>query len=301
MNSAFPAGKPVRDPERFASFLSVGGMFAVFVLLLVVLYPEREILDRMGKMPRWSPVSMHYLQALTRLRPHDLSLQISYAEVLTASGRYTGAIAVLDSIMNRLPASGRRHPLELRLAALKGILDQTPAGDPKRGSLEAEFAATALQLADGSSSLQALRSYLRQAKFAGAAEALSFLEGKDITEPGRTDPVMEESFAGNESDLSADNDPRATARRILAEMSSSADLSTRRRLFMQGIGLLQSANLPDEALAVAESSIDGLSEDRETLLFVTRLALAANRPQVAQKYVKRALRMDYPLSGRGEK
>jgi hypothetical protein len=41
-----------------------------------------------------------------------------------------------------------------------------------------------------------------------------------------------------------------------------------------------------------ETHLGPLHSDRATLIFLTRLALAANQPTRAQKYVRRALKID---------
>ncbi len=54
---------------------------------------------------------------------------------------------------------------------------------------------------------------------------------------------------------------------------------------------LQSGNLLDEALAQAERHGGKLLDDPEVLRYLTRLALAANKPEQASRYVERLLKV----------
>jgi hypothetical protein len=54
---------------------------------------------------------------------------------------------------------------------------------------------------------------------------------------------------------------------------------------------LQSGNQLNEALLAADQQLGSLARDRETLRFLTRLALAAGRPDVADRYARRLIDM----------
>ncbi|MSM38413.1 MAG: hypothetical protein GJT30_02140 [Geobacter sp.] len=291
MNWFSPVNRTSAQRERFASPMAVAGMFLSFVLLLVVLYPEREILALLRTGELGSPVAMHYLRALAGIRPNDGALQLSYAEALVAAKRFSSALPVLDLAAAHLPPSQQRHCLELRLVILQGLLRETPANAPNRQVLEAYFSVTARQLAGSGSSLEDLRRYLGQARFAGAAEALSYLEGK-VTPHGTANSRLDipnlPSEETPESALAA-GDYRKSAQLYFDAMASEPDQLQRRRLYLKGVRTLQAGNLVEEALAAADQYMGAIQVDRDTLIYLTRLALAANRPAKAQEYVKRAL------------
>ncbi|BCA78835.1 hypothetical protein [Desulfuromonas sp. AOP6] len=82
---------------------------------------------------------------------------------------------------------------------------------------------------------------------------------------------------------------RRRAQSAFEQMRTAASLEQRRSLFFKAIRVLQEGNLLMEALAAADAHIGPLAGDRETLIFLSRLALAANRPDLAQVYIRRAL------------
>ncbi len=60
---------------------------------------------------------------------------------------------------------------------------------------------------------------------------------------------------------------------------------------LNALRTLQSGNLLADALSTAEQEIGDLADDHDTLYFVTNLARAAGRPDVADRYVRRLLRL----------
>ena len=97
---------------------------------------------------------------------------------------------------------------------------------------------------------------------------------------------------GRNVDVTDPTEPDAYRRRaqqVFNQMSTATSLEQRRTLFFRALRILQEGNLLLEALAAANAHIGRLAGDRETLIFLTRLALSANRPDLAQVYVRQAL------------
>lgn len=84
---------------------------------------------------------------------------------------------------------------------------------------------------------------------------------------------------------------RADAAAAFAAMASAPTVAQRRIWFLRGVHALQAGNLVREALQEGERHLGVLADDRETLIVMTRIALAANRPDKAQGFIKRALGM----------
>ena len=84
---------------------------------------------------------------------------------------------------------------------------------------------------------------------------------------------------------------RLAARLLMQARAAAATTAEQRRLFIAALRALQAANLLDEALALAEQHLGALANDTLTLEFLTRLALAANRPDLAQRYAILLLRI----------
>lgn len=71
----------------------------------------------------------------------------------------------------------------------------------------------------------------------------------------------------------------------------SASYMKRKEFYIAGLKSLQSGNLLQKAMIAAEQHINGLADDQDVLVFLTRLALAANKPQLANNYITTALKI----------
>ncbi|MFY3386427.1 tetratricopeptide repeat protein [Paracidovorax sp. MALMAid1276] len=113
------------------------------------------------------------------------------------------------------------------------------------------------------------------------------------------------------------NDPNALARQYeqaarealgVSDYQRSADLYILARkatpdpqrakaYFLAALDVLQSGNRPADALALGEREIGPLADDPQVLLRMTRLARSAARPDVADRYIRKLLRMSLALPG----
>ena len=81
------------------------------------------------------------------------------------------------------------------------------------------------------------------------------------------------------------------ARLLMQARTAAVTPAEQRRLFIAALRTLQAAGRFDEALALAERHLGALAGDTVTLEFLTRFALAANRPDIAQRYAILLLRI----------
>ena len=63
----------------------------------------------------------------------------------------------------------------------------------------------------------------------------------------------------------------------------------KRKYYIAALSSLQAGNKVEQAIAVAQQKIGDLANDRKTLIFLTRLALAANHPDLAQQYLQKVM------------
>jgi len=87
-------------------------------------------------------------------------------------------------------------------------------------------------------------------------------------------------------------DYRKAAAICFERMKQADTIAKRRALFFRAVRILQAGNLPLEAFDAGERHMGGLSSDRATLVFLTKVGLAAGQPARAQRLVKKALGMD---------
>lgn len=280
------------EHERFAGPLVIIGLVGAGLLLLVVLYPEKSLLKLLSNQEVSSPAQRRYLEALIRLRSNDSNLVMVLARSYMASKSPLQALETLDQLREPLPEDVRRASQRMRYEALRQHLISLPADSHDLISTRALFAKQIEQLQQDGATRQEMETYLADARRLGDTVSEQRLHA--LPEPPVETSKMNPAVSTADSTVSAAiarRDYRGAASIYFEAMRKSKTTSQRRHFFLSGVRTLQSGNLVAEALAAGETHINGLVEDRETLLFMARLALSANRPDRSQLYIRRALGM----------
>ena len=97
-----------------------------------------------------------------------------------------------------------------------------------------------------------------------------------------------------ETELRSAEHYRKDADTAFSAMEKAATTAERRTHFLKAVQTLQSGNLPLEALQQGERHLPPLANDQGSLMIMTRIALAAGKPDKAQTFIRRALGMDKP-------
>lgn len=293
--SSAPTDAAERD--RFIRPAEIGGIAAMVVLVLFFLFPQKTLLQKVLDQQSWDALTLSYLENLLRVRPHDDEMRLVFARALLESGQM---------------AKARRA-----LAPLLGSGDQALAWQAQWLEYRILRTETYAQPADSSArraGLAQMRAMLRRfAASPGAAGDLDFLarEALALNDPRtaaafyvrlarskKMDPTL---LARAARIVLGIGEYRHSAELYFMAQAASASPDGRRAYFIAGLRSLQAGNLLKEALTAADRHLDGLADDRTTLLFLTRLSLAAGQPQRAQDYVKRLLHLDgSPLPGASE-
>ncbi len=293
MPSNLSADKPkTRVRERFASPLVIALVVGTGLSMLVTLYPEKEILLMLGEGKEHSPAVKQYLEALIRIRPNDLLLRMKLARIYINTDYPEKALGVTNGIdLRRLSKEDARELDNIRYQASLQRLLFASKEKSQWPLAQSEYAAIIESRIKSGAGKTEIAAMLADAAMAGDKFSVRRLES--IIPPSV-------SWGMKSGDQEADEEAGkllvkgnypAAAEAYISYIPKRGTLQQKRRLFFAAIASLQSGNKPVDALALAERNIETFKDDRETLVFVTRVALAANRPQVAQKYVKRALRI----------
>lgn len=278
--------------ERFSPLNVVLGTFFAFILLLALLYPKERLLDTLNHSHAGDAATVRYLEALLRVRPNDSSLRIRLAGELMRVGPPHKALMLMTGFRKQLSPYEQRTVLELRYRALRTILFATDKVEGDRQRYLADFADTARQLANGKSTVSELRRFATDAREAGDQEtSRAFSRQADIL-AAATAPAPTRGMPGDPFAIAlAKGDYRTAAGICFNNMKLADNNSLKRELFIKGVRTLQSGNLLVEAFEAGERHLNGLADDREALVFLTKVGLAAGKPERAQLLIKRALKM----------
>ena len=267
--AALRPGARSRPRLRLISPAALAGLSVLIGAALLVLYPQRELLERIVKARQDDPLTVQYLVNLNRVEPGDAQTALLLAAARLTQGRSDEVLRLVAPLESDADPAVRRRALLLHAAALP---------DAKA---RAAFIATHMNE-------EWAREDLMQVAGIAAAAGDAALRGSVYARlaVAERDPKWFEQTA--RAMLGA-GDYRLSAQLWFGARTLAADRDSARAYYLEGLRTLQSGNLLAEAIAVAETELGDLANDEETILAVVKLALAAGRPDVAERWMKRML------------
>jgi len=267
-----------RPRARLITPWALAGLAALVALVLRALFPQANLLGLLVDAPRGDPLTVSYLANLHRLEPADPETALLLARTRLAQGRTAEALALASLHARSQDPVLRRSAMRIRLDVLREEASQQRPG-------AAAALAEAVRATIGESlSREELLALAGDAAAAGDAE----LEHR----------VYERIAAGVQDAEWLERTARAflgrgeyrfSSRLFFLARRHAASESQARALYLEGVHALQSGNLPREALAAAEEQLGPLANDPQILLELSRLGLAAGRPDAAARYMKQLL------------
>lgn len=256
---------------------------------LALMFPRETLRERLlGQGRTIDGLTLAYLEAWWKVAPDDTGFMSVLAEQYARSGRLEEAEAMLARMqaVQGIDLSGQvlRTRIDIAQQRAYAALPDTPERERHLAqvrSLLAEAATRHWPLAD-------LQTLAMQAREVNATEAAT----RFYQELVRVDRGHAEFWNRKLAEIAlAGGNYRDAARSLFEEQARASTLAEQRSLFLKALQILQSGNLLDEALAEAGRRDGPLLDDPEVLRYLTRLALAANRPDLASRYVERLLRL----------
>ena len=259
------------DRLRFAG----GGQILIFgltvLLILLLVFPGQILHRRLEHTETSDSLTVAYLLAWLKAKPEDNHLRLQLARHLLATGQADRAWDTLQPLLAAPPLDDRdRYRAELlHLDLLERRLWREKPGSLAFMHLQGDYMTVLRALAANPQFED------RLVWFAGRAEAM-----------------------GDASLARAEGNTAMAGRVLMTALDLTERPEHRQQLLMQALRDLQAANRLEEALRMAELHLGPSAHDPAVLEFLARLALAANRPDLAQGYVARLLNQRVGPGGR---
>lgn len=281
---------PSERPRLFSP-LTIAGFGLAVALGLLLVYPhktlEQQLLLRSGN-GRADRLTIEYLKASLKAEPRASGLRLALASQLVDLGAFGEARETLQPAAMLAEASWRMGAawleLEMRVQEAFAVPDDGNLRAPMLERAQAQMRMLVKMPLDTGKMIELGRMALAVNAPQVAARAFRQVAAY----PERLPAAVYAEAAGVSLGL---GEYRTSAELYFRSMAQSQTLDTQREYYLAGLRALQAAGLFDEAMASAEQHIGPLADDTRTLLFLTRLAQACNRPQAAQRYAKRLLRL----------
>ncbi|MCS4510137.1 tetratricopeptide repeat protein [Xylophilus ampelinus] len=284
-SSAQPVERPVLAPPWLIALLAsmVGGG-------LWLLYPKQALELRLSDTADVA-LSVAYLNNLLHSDPDNPRLRLLLAQRQIAMGEMADARATLQPALDSSDPALHRDALWSLWDLTYADYQRTPEKDAeRRKDLRDDLKLQLKTLARERWPIErqillARRTADFQDRVVGVV--LTRQLAAEATDPREAAQLYEQAA----KEALGTSDYAACAELYLLARQATPDPQQAKAYYMAAVKSLQSGNQPVAALALAERELGPLSDDAQTLLMITNLARAAGKPAVADRYVRRLLRI----------
>ena len=236
-----------------------------------------------------TPLTIEYLKVFLKAEPGDAGLRLQLVKKLVAQGDYAGARKLMDAAQAANDPAFLREAGWIRLMLAEHEFFAAAADAPARAALQARLQdQLRLQAQQQRLTPQQLDALGARAMAGAAPDAALAAFRRLVAAPAL---LAADRYASAARGALGLGDYRLGAELLFIAMARSPGLDAQRAYLVEGLRCLQAGGLLDEALAAAERRIGPFGHDVALLKFLARLAQAANRPDIAERYAKRFLEL----------
>lgn len=263
---------------------------AIVGLALFLLYPRTDLERRLAANPD-TALSAAYLSNLLRSDPNNPQLRLLLARRQVQIGKIEEARATLQPALDTREPTIHGEALWVLFEISEFEYRKLPVkADNERRQMRLDLLRQMRQLADQPMTVEQqieLASKAYQYNHPNLGGELFKAVAQRINDPARATALFEHAA----KEALANGDYRGCAELYLLARNNSTERSDSRHLFHAALRALQSGNQPLAAVELGERELGDLAEDSDTLLLLTNLARAAGRPDIADRYVRKLLRV----------
>lgn len=270
----------------------MAGCGLAVLLALALAFPYRTLEARLSTVTDLDELAIAYLRVWLRAEPDDVALRLVLARQKMFDAQYRGALNELETVLRSPDPKLRRAALLMMAEINERIAFAAPEGSAEREAAMRQVATTLERIVALTTKLEDALPLIPRALAVGS-NALALRIYEQLWNTTRSLPAAQCREAARLA--LAQGDYEAAAQWHLRARSQAKTLDDERRAFLDALRTLQSGNLYDEAFRIADETIGRLAYDRATLLYLTRLARAANRIELADRYARRLLELSLRL------
>lgn len=287
-HKAYTAPQGDKQRLRLLSWPTILTFTVLIVAVMALLFPRTRLIEEVVQSKGEDPLSRQYLLTLIKNDPDNGRLQIKRVLLQLEANQLQDAEQLIQELQRQDDAD-LRIPLAYAMLRLR---EQQTFSHPAGSSLR-QRAMPALHQALAALGKLPLDHLSRQALAEKAAAygatdlAFQLYRGLANSESASTRVRWIEQAAKL---AQSHGRYREAATLYFEARHLDPELSGQKRRFQAGVRALQAGNLPAEALSQAEAQLGNLANEPDMLLFMVRLALAANHNDRAEFYVRKLLR-----------
>lgn len=257
------------------------------LLALIAIYPFKVLVDKVVATTRGDPLTTSYLHNLLRTDPENPELRLTLARQQFAAGQLEESQRTLEPALQANNPELRQDALWLAWRIRVREAEAPRLTGAEREQRRAALAVELRRIAGERWPDNVLIDLARNALMLNQTDLAIDLYER-AAESGGRDPAWYASAAGV---ALGNGEYRVAGRLFLVARERSTTLAQRRGHFLSALRALQSGNLLPDAMETAQRELGDLAQDQETLVALVELALASNRLDLADRYVRALLRL----------
>jgi hypothetical protein len=279
--------------RHFVRWWQMLGFLIVSLFLLFFFFPKEQLLHNIAQQRRADVIARQYLQHLVTLYPKEKNYTLLLIEQKLQAGELSGAISAIMSLVVEQPKTEidwKALSLYYKILRVQTYAKPEVSYARRQGIQKMRELITVLQRGPlNAEDLLMIGDDL--VKMDNPQAALSVYQ-RLLTLPQKqcAHDCAELYAAAGRFMLGYRNYRGSAAFYFLAQDSAEA-LDKKRNYFMLAVKSLQAGDLLELAVTESNKNVGDLVNDKQTLIFLSRLALAANKPKLANDYVNRILRL----------
>nr|WKF61562.1 hypothetical protein HUO10_006093 [Paraburkholderia busanensis] len=261
---------------------------ALTALMLVLAYPREKLEARLLGGVNADGLTIAYLEAWLRIDPDNADVLSELTREYLKGQRIAEASRILDRLQQSRDPAARQGALAIRVSIAQQRLYALKNDDPARAARMRELDALLREAVDYRWDNEQLALLARQARGLNDSD----LAARYYRQLVQRDPAHASGWLVDLAQTELGSGRYALAADAWFDAQRHAgDLDERRARFIAGVKALQAGNDPVAAIQAANAHLGDLADDPATLRYLANLALAAGRPDLAEQYVKRLLKM----------
>ncbi|HEY8606587.1 MAG TPA: tetratricopeptide repeat protein [Noviherbaspirillum sp.] len=276
---------------RLFSVANIAGIGFAVCVGLTLGFPYKTLEEQLASSERHRQadrLTVEYLKVFLEADPGAHGLRAQLARQLIQLGAFAEARTAMLPLTRLPDARWREEAAWLELDMTEQEANAEPAGSARHAELKREVRAQLQRLLQYPQDPTRLKQLADKALADQDAElALVALRALAATQGG----LDAGSYASAAAAALGLGNYEVSAGLYLQAMSRSSGLDARRAYFLDALRTYQSGGRYREAIAAADRHLRQFGDDREVLLFLARLAQAANMPEAAERYAKRLLKL----------
>ena len=264
----------------------------LMVGLLRAIFPQKALVEELYGREKLDELTLSYIENLHRTQPNNADLTI----LLARAQQEQLDLAALERLLNPILQSGRddaRQRSEARLLLLRSyerILDSSLPG-PDRATWERRLTGFLRESSEDEIMPQLAGEFAAEAFNLGLTNlGLRFL--RRISQQDPSTALADHAHA----ELAQGHHAFAAEYFMLARHQTE-DRDLARAYFRRGVSALMAASRFQQAMELVDRNLGDLADDRDTLNFLTRTALAAGEPGRAARYAQQLVFSEKPATG----